>query len=412
MPRWIVLRQGLSHFGNVQRAASISADGRVVAFVSSERLLPTDVNDVADVYVYDRGHAALTLETATPEGGASDGASGSPALDGTGRFLVFDSDATNLTAGPDGNRARDIFVRDRGDGLTRRISISASGHEADETSFAPTISGDGRVAAFVSHATNLTAGVDANGAGADVYLAKLDTSAISRGSVGSDGRQPAAGESVEPSLSFDGCLVAFMSSAPFAPARPGEKMVPAVWVRDLKVGVTTCVSCRNPGRAFGPHLNGDGRFVVFTIQDTGPGPGVRRTDVALVDRTTLATSVITRDANGSSGRPKLSADGRFIAFQSQASNMECARRCGPAVADENLLSDIYLFDRERGTFRRLSGDPTSWWAPSIEPFIDERGGTVVFSSRQPLSAEDTTTAFDLFIWTREGSGLSALPVYP
>ena len=172
-------------------------------------------------------------------------------------------------------------------------------------------------------------------------------------------------------------------------------MVPAVWVRDLKVGVTTCVSCRNPGRAFGPHLNGDGRFVVFTIQDTGPGPGVRRTDVALVDRTTLATSVITRDANGSSGRPKLSADGRFIAFQSQASNMECARRCGPAVADENLLSDIYLFDRERGTFRRLSGDPTSWWAPSIEPFIDERGGTVVFSSRQPLSAEDTTTAFDL-----------------
>jgi Tol biopolymer transport system component len=150
--------------------------------------------------------------------------------------------------------------------------------------------------------------------------------------------------------------------------------------------------------------------LVFTWQQIGRGPDVRRTDIALVDRTTLVTSVITRKANGSSGRPSISADGRFIVFQSQASNLECKRRCGPEETDENLLSDVYLFERETGTFTRLSGDPRSWWAPSVEPLVDGRGRVVVFSSRQPLSVEDTTTAFDLFIWTREGSPLSLLSV--
>ena len=179
-------------------------------------------------------------------------------------------------------------------------------------------------------------------------------------------------------------------------------------MRDLLSGVTTCLSCRNPGGAFDPHLSGEGRVVVFTLQQASRGPGIRRTDIAIFDRTTLITSVITREANGSSGRPSVSANGRFIVFQSQASNLECKRRCGPDVTDENLLSDVYLFDRETGTFTRLSGDPRSWWAPSVEPSVDARGHVVVFSSRQPLSVEDTTTAFDLFIWTRERSPLSLL----
>jgi Tol biopolymer transport system component len=407
VPRLMTLRQGLSQAGDVKGGVSISADGRMVAFASTERLVPGDSNDVTDIYVFDRALATLTLETAAWPSGSSDGGSGSPSLDADGRFLVFDSDATNLTAEADRNRARDVFVRDRLEGSTRRISVGASGLAANNTSLDPTISADGRVAAFASHATNLVAGVDANSVGADVYLARLDTGEVSRGSVGSDGRQPSTGQSVAPALSADGHLIAFMSSASIGPegARGSEALGPAVWIRDLTSGVTTCLSCRNPGRAFDPHLSGEGRVVVFTLQQTGRSPDVRRTDIALFDRTTLVTSVITREANGSSGRPSVSADGRFIVFQSQASNLECQRRCGPDVTDENLLSDVYLFDRETGTFKRLSGDPRSWWAPSVEPLIDERGRVVVFSSRQPLNAEDTSTAFDLFIWTRETRGL-------
>jgi Tol biopolymer transport system component len=413
LPRLIVLRQELSQSGDVQRGASISADGRFVAFVSTARLVPADSNNVADVYVFDRGQATLMLETPAREGGASDGASGSPALDADGRFLVFDSDATNLTAGTDANRARDIFVRDRRERSTRRISISASGGEANHTSFDPTISADGRVAAFVSHATNLVAGVDANGTAADIYLVRLDGAGMTRASVGSDGRQPTTGQSVGPALSADGRLLTFMSSATIGPEaeHPSDAGARAVWVRDLTSGVTTCLSCRNPGVAFEPHLDGAGRFVVFTTQETGR-PDVRRSDITLFDRTTLTTRVITRHANGSSGRPNMSADGRFIVFQSQASNLECQRRCDPDVADENLLSDIYVFDRETGTFRRLSGDPRSWWAPSLEASVDERGRVVVFSSRQPLSPADTTTAFNLFVWTREARRLPLLLVAP
>jgi Tol biopolymer transport system component len=119
--------------------------------------------------------------------------------------------------------------------------------------------------------------------------------------------------------------------------------------------------------------------------------------VVLHDRTSLVTSVITRRANANSGRPRISGDGRFIVFQSQASNLECDP-CPSSVADRNLLSDIYLFDRETETFKRVSG-PESWWVPSVSPWIDGRGRVVVFSSRQPLGPGDSTTDFDLFVWS-------------
>ena len=283
VPRLMTLRQGLSQAGDVKGSGSISADGRLVAFASTERLVPGDANDVMDIYVFDRAHATLTLETAAWPSGSSDGGSGSPSLDADGRFLVFDSDATNLTSEADRNRARDVFVRDRLEGSTRRISVGASGQAANNTSLDPTISADGRLAAFASHATNLVAGVDANGVGADVYLARLDTGEVSRGSVGSDGRQSSTGQSSAPALSADGHVVTFMSSASIAPeaARPSKAVVPAVWMRDLTSGVTTCLSCRNPGGAFDPHLSGEGRVLVFTLQQISRGPDIRRTDIAL-----------------------------------------------------------------------------------------------------------------------------------
>ena len=228
VPRLLTLRQGLPQAGDVKGSASISADGRLVAFASTERLVPGDSNDVMDIYVFDRAHATLTLETTAWPSGSSDGGSGSPSLDADGRFLVFDSDATNLTSETDRNRARDVFVRDRLEGSTRRLSVGPSGQAANNTSLDPTISADGRLAAFASHATNLVAGVDANDVGADVYLARLDTGEVSRSSVGSDGRQSSTGQSSSPALSADGHVVTFMSSASIGPeaARPSKACGP------------------------------------------------------------------------------------------------------------------------------------------------------------------------------------------
>ena len=396
VPRVIVLRQGLTE---VDRDAALSADGRFVAFVSTARLTSGDLNDIEDVYVFDRQGNTVALETAGFDGMASNGRSRNPGLSADGRYLVFASDATNLTSAPDTNRSMDVFVRDRHEASTRRISVGAGRHEANDTSADPAISADARVVAFVSHATNLVAGSDANGTSTDIYLAWLETGDVARISVGSDGRQPSRGHSFAPAISADGRVVAFTSTGRFDDViaqGPGE-LRQAVFARGLSSGTTICLSCRNGGRAFDPDVTADGRFVVFTLAPDNASSR-RRTHLVLVDRTSLVPSVLTEGGNGSSSRSKISADGRFIVFQSEASNLECDRRCQPGRADENLLSDIFVFDRERKAFTRASGDRQPWWAPSIAPHIDGKGDVIVFSSRQPLVPEDLASDFDLFIW--------------
>jgi Tol biopolymer transport system component len=105
--------------------------------------------------------------------------------------------------------------------------------------------------------------------------------------------------------------------------------------------------------------------------------------------------------NASSGAPAISADGQAIVFESLASNLECGRRSPVEQRDENLLTDIDLFDRRQSTFVRVSGKPRPWWAPSVRPSIDRSGDVIAFSSRHPTGANDMAWDFDLFVqpWT-------------
>jgi hypothetical protein len=75
----------------------------------------------------------------------------------------------------------------------------------------------------------------------------------------------------------------------------------------------------------------------------------------------------------------------------------CRGRCRDADLDENLLPDVYVFDRATERFNRASGGSVTWWAPSLGPVIDGRGQVVVFSSREPFGPEDLTSDFDLFV---------------
>ena len=122
-----------------------------------------------------------------------------------------------------------------------------------------------------------------------------------------------------------------------------------------------------------------------------------RTDVAFHDRGSRATTLITHRANANSGNPRISGNGRFIAFESTASNLACDRRCSAEEIDENLLPDVYVFDRHTARFRRVSGGLQQWWVPSLWPWLDAEGKIVIFSSRQPVDGSDTTTDFDLFV---------------
>ena len=222
------------------------------------------------------------------------------------------------------------------------------------------------------------------------------------------GGSPADGESFSPSISGDGRVVAFASTASLGQAAerrlPGAVQPPvAVFVRDSASGTTTCPSCGGiaggSGRhVYDPQLSDDGRYVVFTVShESGSRLVSRRTDVAVHDRASSRTTVITRRANASSTRPRISGNGQFIVFQSLASNLACEKRCAADAVDENLLPDVYLFDRQTETFTRLSRGAEEWWAPSIAPWLDAEARVVIFSSRQPVGPDDPTTDFDLFV---------------
>ena len=219
------------------------------------------------------------------------------------------------------------------------------------------------------------------------YLRHFSGGSVTRISVDEAGRQFA--RACWPRLSGNGRFVAFVAST--------VRSDPNVYLRDVTAGTTLCVSCEGPTGAAGldafvPDLSTDGSVVAFSIQSTGV-----RSDVAVYHRASRTTTVITPRANARSTSPRLSGDGAVIAFVSWASNLLCSGRCRDEDIDENLLPDVYLFERATGRFQRASGAQTTWWAPSLGPGIDGTGATVVFSSREPFGPEDLTTDFDLFV---------------
>lgn len=148
---------------------AMSGDGRFVAFQSSAAtLVPGDTNNTDDVFVHDRVTGANERVSVAGDGAQSDGYSGGPAISADGRYVGFPSGATNLVPG-DTNTVWDVFVHDRNIGATERVSVSADGTEANQTSGStPALSADGRKVAFVSSASNLVPG-DTNGQ-SDVFV--------------------------------------------------------------------------------------------------------------------------------------------------------------------------------------------------------------------------------------------------
>jgi Tol biopolymer transport system component len=353
---------------------------------------------VTDIYVLDRDTRRLSLETSTPDGAAADGSSWHPQLSADGRYLAFNSMATNLTPLPDRNEASDVFVRNRQTGITRRVSLGVAGQESNGPNGPPAISADGAFVAFASSATNLVRAPDVNGVATDIYRVCLATGAVERVSVDSEGSQ--YGASYSPSLDASGRLVAFVAGERASESSDGPSKASAhrsVYVRDLVSRTTACVSCPIGGAsddrpAFAPEISADGRVVVFAVQTEA-----ERSDIAVHDRSLSRTTVITDRANARSAAPRVSADGAVIVFVSWASDLLCVGRCSPETVDENLLPDVYRFDALTGRFSRLSGSAGIWWVPSVAPAIDARGLTVTFSSSQPHGPQDESVDFDLYV---------------
>jgi Tol biopolymer transport system component len=221
----------------VQRNASISADGRFVAFTSfATNLVPGDTNRRDDVFVRDRLTGTTELVSVDSAGNQGNRDSGSPAISADGRFVAFHSVATNLVPGDTGNMT-DVFVRDRLTGTTQRVSVDSAGTEGNGASVEPAISGDGRFVAFYSFATNLVPG-DTNGDG-DVFVHDRQTGTTERVSVDSAGNQGSAISDGfrKVSISADGRVVAFVSVA--TNLVPGDTNGGSdAFVHDRQTGIT------------------------------------------------------------------------------------------------------------------------------------------------------------------------------
>jgi Tol biopolymer transport system component len=391
--------------------ASLSGDGRFVAFESSVRLVPADVNESGDIYVLDRETGKLTLESVTPDGHSTNGTSSNPHLSGDGRWLLFESSSTNLFG--TGARTRtDLILRDRLTGTMRGLTRPLPVDDVVNSSAGSVISADGRVVAFASHDTTLVADGDANGGDNDIYVLTLETGRIVRASVTSGGVQPAAGSSFGPSLNADGTMVAFTSTADLDRGGAAFERT-QVWVRDLVHGTTRLVSASTNGApgnmaSHSASISGDGRLVAFSsgASNLGPSDENKLSDIYVRDVQAGTTTLVSRTkrgkaANGDSSRPMIATDGQFIAFVSEASDLTCQKICASGGTDNNLLTDVYLADLRDGSTRRLSGDADrAWWAASQAPAIDAHGTTVVFSSREPIDPRDVASDFDLFLWIR------------
>jgi hypothetical protein len=265
---------------------------------------------------------------------ATGGDSFSPALSADGRYVAFASDATNLVPG-DTNNATDVFVYDRQARTTTRVSVAAGGGQAGDASFSPSLSADGSVVAFLSRATDLVAG-DAAG-GENVFVRDLRAARTIRVS---------SGGAASPALSADGRVVAFAStSATLVPDDTNGES--DVFAFDRDTAVTERVSVGSGGAqadraSVAPAVSGDGRFVAFASDATNlvPGDTNQRADVFVRDRrlgTTIRVSVGTAgQADQSSATPSMSADGRFVAFQSAADNL--------VAGDTNSAPDIFVHD--------------------------------------------------------------------
>jgi hypothetical protein len=399
-PQWPgqTVRASVATGGTVGNRVSeqpvVSADGRYVAFYSeASNLVPGDTNNVGDVFVRDRQTGQTTRVSVAMGGVQGNAVSYAPAISADGRYVAFASSASNLVQG-DTNGVDDVFIYDRQTGQTIRASVSSSGAEANGFSSTPAISADGRYVAFASGASNLAAGV--TNATGDIFVRDLQAGQTIRASVSTDGSQT-NGFSELPAISADGRYVAFESTASNL-VSGDTNGTNDIFVRDLLAGQTTRISMSSDGtQANGwnqfPAISSDGRYVAFTsfASNLVPGDTNGAYDAFVVDRQTGQTTRVSvasdgSQANDASTHVSISADGRYVAFDSRASNL---------APNDTTNFDEFVRDRQTGLTVQVSTIGVPGSGSSLEPALSADGRFIAFMSdaMNPTGFE----AYDVFV---------------
>lgn len=313
-----------------------------------------------------------------------------------GRFVCVDSIATNLVSG-DTNGLRDVFVRDVTSGTTERVSVSNSGAQgtgvSDNTygSGVSSISGDGRYVTFQSSSPNLVTG-DSNGS-SDIFVRDRQSGTTTLLSVDSSGVQGNGGSQL-PFISSNGRFVAFYSLA--SNLVTGDTNSSGdYFVRDLVAGTTERVNLGSAGAQSNAAsetnsnvvLSADGRFAAFISSATNlvPSDTNNVADIFVRDRQTATTARVSFQDNGTqrtsaSVIPSISADGRYVTYN-------------------DFQGTIIVYDRQTATQRSFVGYGTG--------VISGNGRFLAFNSTNTtLVSGDTNGVADILVLDLSNSAIA------
>jgi Tol biopolymer transport system component len=343
--------------------ASASDDGRFVVFTSTaSNLVSDDTNEVSDVFVKDMVANTMTRVSVSSVGTEGNGPSENASISADGRYIAFSSRASNLVS-TDDNGVADIFVHDRVERTTTRVSVSSAPqtYQANGASGWPQISADGQTVVFTSSATNL-APSSTNSTSVQVFTHDLNTRLTEAVSVTTTGT-PANGDCHAPSISGDGRLVTYFTSASNLVTGPEDRDALLLTDRSQSPPAHTLIASnprvalgegvRLPGFRHDSRISADGARIAFgRIEGTPPLYSSNAFVWELAEETARQEdqNSLGTLANGSSGHVGLSSDGRLLVFTSAATNL--------VRGDSNQADDVFIRDLQTGKTVRASIGPS------------------------------------------------------
>jgi hypothetical protein len=377
----------------------ISADGRFIYFLSAaDNLVGGDTNGDTDAFVYDRQSGQNSRVSLTSLNAQADGGNTSPGrLSADGRFVTFYSAATNLVAG-DTNAKRDVFVRDRQESQTVRVSVSSAGGESNNESARSSISADGNLVVFSSYASNLTPG-DINNK-SDLFLHNRQTGETIILTKSFSGSVGANSDSTLPVISADGKFIVFQSQASNLVANDTNNAID-IFLYDVEIKTVSRISpdTDNFGKrtsSEAPNLDATGRWITYKAQSERVVQGnfVYVDDIYLYDRLSGQTTLVSKAPNGDravddSEIPFISGDGRFVVYNSRALNL--------VAGDTNNRDDLFVYDRLNDQNRRITPPQGSNFA--FAATISYDGRFIAYQTQDgSLVSNDTNGVSDVFLY--------------
>jgi hypothetical protein len=326
----------------------------------------------------------------------ANGFSSNAMISGNGRYVVFNSQASDIVSGDDGVY-NDIYVRDLQTATTTKVSVNTNGGNANGDSAWPAITADGRYVSFSSTAGDLVAG---DLGAEDIFVRDLQTGTTTLVTVTTDGLAPSSNSFLS-AISDDGRFVAFESFANnLVPGDTGSHGLD-IFVRDRTLGTTTGVttSLEQFASSGAPAISSDGRYIAFDSNSTElDNENTSDQDIFVYDRTTGTTERASVSSSGGdndggfSNTAAISNDGRYVAFQSRAADL--------VTDDTNGSMDIFIRDRSDGVTRRVSVGSFGQQADgdALVPAISGDGHYVAFTSYATnLVGNDENGAADVFV---------------